>query len=114
MSLYVHSMPSLGSSGSCVSEELAVELDELLVLLEELPDGGSGAELDALLPAEPLELDGGAGVSPPLHPTKSAAASMTAVMPHKIFFFDRTEITSSFVFQSAYLIVQTFCVYTAY
>lgn len=44
-------MPSLGSSGSCVSEELAVELDELLVLLEELPDGGSGAELDALLPA---------------------------------------------------------------
>ena len=107
-------MPSLGSSGSCVSEELAVELDELLVLLEELPDGGSGAELDALLSAEPLELDGGTGVSPPLHPAKSAAASMTAVMPHKIFFFNRTEFASSFVFQSAYLIVQTFCIYTAY
>lgn len=90
-------MPSPGSSGSCVSEELdasdelEAELDELLVLLLEEP---LEAGFEGVL-AELLGPDGDAGDSPPPppQPVRSAAASTTAVTPHKKSFFKRIRAT---------------------
>ena len=115
-------MPSLGSSGSLEAlEELEEELDELLELLdelleglllellEELPDGlVLEAELEGLLLADPPELDGAAGVSPPEQPARSAAARTAAVTPRKRFCFNRIESTPFLFSKAKNLILWTF------
>ena len=45
-------------------------------------------------------LDGVGASPPPAQAVRSTAASTAAVTPRKIFFFNRIEITPSFVFQS--------------